>query len=242
MLGSCFSSYYLTVHDFDRFFNELKLVINLDFIQQVKSTGIVSNLGQVSLKGPILSRVKLSPFSKTYHPFSWGHFQHDLIFNLKLKGLSSYVSVALLTLTCSLNTDLDLNDLLICLVVHLWASELTISNFSLADRRDLQKCEANLLSRSEMNGGLTLHVLKPLLSDTILPTFPMSRPLLWVGNEQTSAFELSEFALSGLILLVITKVERVNMLQTLVISEHNILRAMQIVPSHIQGKHYRSKL
>ncbi|GJX24929.1 hypothetical protein Tco_0231225 [Tanacetum coccineum] len=46
-----------------------------------------------------------------YHPFPWRHFQHDLISHLKLKGFSSYVCVALLTITGSLNTTLDLNNL-----------------------------------------------------------------------------------------------------------------------------------
>ncbi|GKC61342.1 hypothetical protein Tco_1088940 [Tanacetum coccineum] len=57
----------LAVYDFDKFFDELEFVINLDFIQ-------------------------------------------------------------------CLHQALDLNDLLGCLVDDLWASELTISNLSLADR------------------------------------------------------------------------------------------------------------
>nr|GEX44590.1 putative reverse transcriptase domain-containing protein [Tanacetum cinerariifolium] len=42
------------------------------------------------------------------------------ISHLKLKGLPSYVRVALSTIMGSLNTDLDLNDLLSCLVDDLW--------------------------------------------------------------------------------------------------------------------------
>ncbi|GKB40150.1 hypothetical protein Tco_0885092 [Tanacetum coccineum] len=49
----------------------------------------------------------------------------------------------------SLDTALNLNDLLSCLVDDLWASELTISDFSPADR-DFQKYEVNFPSRSEM--------------------------------------------------------------------------------------------
>ncbi|GJU46065.1 hypothetical protein Tco_1482351 [Tanacetum coccineum] len=66
----------LMIHDFDRLFNEMELVINLDSIQRV----------------------------------------------------------ALLMIAGSLNTALDLNNLLSRLMDDLWASELTISNFSLVDR------------------------------------------------------------------------------------------------------------
>ncbi|GKC89159.1 putative ribonuclease H-like domain-containing protein, partial [Tanacetum coccineum] len=57
-------------------------------------------------------------------------FQPYHIPYLKLKGFSSYVGIALLTITGSLDMVLDLNNLLSYLVDDLWASELTISNFS----------------------------------------------------------------------------------------------------------------
>ncbi|GJR55887.1 hypothetical protein Tco_1406408 [Tanacetum coccineum] len=77
---------------------------------------------------------QLSPFAKTYHSFPRRHFQHDLISYLKLKRFSSYVGIALLTITGGLDMALDLNYLLSRLVDDLWASELTISNFSPTDR------------------------------------------------------------------------------------------------------------
>ncbi|GKA05361.1 hypothetical protein Tco_0684481 [Tanacetum coccineum] len=49
-------------------------------------------------------------------------------------GFPSYADIALLTITGSLNTALDLNDFLSCLIDDLWASELTVSNFSPTDR------------------------------------------------------------------------------------------------------------
>ncbi|GJR03214.1 hypothetical protein Tco_0526198 [Tanacetum coccineum] len=69
-----------------------------------------------------------------HHSFPWRYFQHDLISYLKLKGFPSYVCIALLTITGSLNTALDLNNLLSCLIDDLWASELIDSNFSPTDR------------------------------------------------------------------------------------------------------------
>ncbi|GJU33443.1 hypothetical protein Tco_1177032 [Tanacetum coccineum] len=81
-----------------------------------------------------IERVQLSPFAKTYHSFPRGYFQHDLVSYLKLKGFLSYVSIALLTIMGGLDAALDLNDFLSRLLDDLWASELTISNFSPADR------------------------------------------------------------------------------------------------------------
>nr|GEZ77159.1 hypothetical protein [Tanacetum cinerariifolium] len=51
-----------------------------------------------------------------------------------IQWFSSYVGIALLTITGSLDTALDLNYLLDCLMDDLWASELSISNLSPADR------------------------------------------------------------------------------------------------------------
>nr|GFC87095.1 hypothetical protein [Tanacetum cinerariifolium] len=62
------------------------------------------------------------------------HFQHDLISYLKLKRFSSYIGIALLTITGNLDTALDLNYHLGCLVDDLWASELSISNLIPSDR------------------------------------------------------------------------------------------------------------
>ncbi|GKD30581.1 hypothetical protein Tco_1241359 [Tanacetum coccineum] len=64
----------------------------------------------------------------------WEFKSHDIISCLKLKGFPSYIGIALLTVTDSLDTTLDLDNLLSCLVDDLWASELSISNFSPTDR------------------------------------------------------------------------------------------------------------
>ncbi|GJT52231.1 hypothetical protein Tco_0978388 [Tanacetum coccineum] len=58
---------------------------------------------------------------------------HDLISYLKLKRFSSYIGIALLTITGGLDMALDLNYSLGCLVDDLWASELTVPNISPAD-------------------------------------------------------------------------------------------------------------
>ncbi|GKD72614.1 hypothetical protein Tco_1330896 [Tanacetum coccineum] len=71
-----------------------------------------------------ITRVQLSPFAKTYQSFPRRHFQHDLI---------SYIGIALLTITGGLDMALDLNYSLGCLVDDLWASKMTVPNFSLAD-------------------------------------------------------------------------------------------------------------
>ncbi|GKC96956.1 hypothetical protein Tco_1162398 [Tanacetum coccineum] len=151
----------LTVHDLDRFFNEVEFIAELDFIQRygksfvghaflqvrdMKSTvnsaqllwefkliGNGSNFGN-DLEGSNITRVQLSPFVKKYHSLLWRYFQHEIISHLKLKGFPSYVGIALLTITGSLDMALDLNNLLSCLMDDLWASEVTISNFSPADR------------------------------------------------------------------------------------------------------------
>ncbi|GKF06550.1 hypothetical protein Tco_0037218, partial [Tanacetum coccineum] len=61
------------------------------------------------------------------------YFQHDLVSYLKLEGFPSYVSIALLTIAGGLDVVLDLDDFLSHLVGDLWATELTISNFSPSD-------------------------------------------------------------------------------------------------------------
>ncbi|GKD57194.1 hypothetical protein Tco_1290581 [Tanacetum coccineum] len=151
----------LKVHDLDRYFNEVDFVIHLDFIQwysksfvrheflQIREVKRAMNSTQLfwefksigngsyfnyDLKRSNITMVQLSLFAKMYHPFPWRYFQHDLISHLKFKGFLSYVNIALLTIMGSLDTALDLNNLLGCLMNDLWASELTISNFSLGDR------------------------------------------------------------------------------------------------------------
>nr|GEY05036.1 DNA-directed DNA polymerase [Tanacetum cinerariifolium] len=143
-----------------RFFNEVEFVVNLDFIQrysksflghtflQIRDVKRTMNSVQLllefksigngsyfsyELKRSNITRVHLFGFAKMYDPFPWRHFQHDLISHLKLKGFSSYIGIALLTITGGLDTTLDLKNLLGCLMDDLWASELTISNFSPAD-------------------------------------------------------------------------------------------------------------
>ncbi|GKA34812.1 hypothetical protein Tco_0721241 [Tanacetum coccineum] len=111
----------LTVHDLDRFFNEVEFVVDLNFIQRYS-------------KRSNIMRVQLSPFAKAYHSLPRRYLQHDLISHLKLKGFLSYVGIALLMIMSDLDMALNLNNLLSCLVDDIWASELTISNFSPTDR------------------------------------------------------------------------------------------------------------
>ncbi|GJV29666.1 hypothetical protein Tco_1386114 [Tanacetum coccineum] len=103
-----------------------------DFLVRVSCD---DDVGDVNIVEPMLVMVI---FKKTTESVikkeDMAERKHDLISHLKLKGFSSYVCVALLTITGSLNTALDLNNLLSCLMDDLWASELTISNFSPADR------------------------------------------------------------------------------------------------------------
>nr|GEW82687.1 putative reverse transcriptase domain-containing protein [Tanacetum cinerariifolium] len=112
------------------------------------------------LKQSHISIVKVRWNSKRGPEFTWEHedqmqkkryFQHDLISYLKLKRFSSYVGIALLTITGSLDTALDLNYFLGCLMDDLWASELSISDLSPADRDGKPliccKCESPLRGR-----------------------------------------------------------------------------------------------
>ncbi|GJS13721.1 retrovirus-related pol polyprotein from transposon TNT 1-94 [Tanacetum coccineum] len=184
-------------------------------LREFKSICDGSNLGK-NLERSNISGVQLSPFTKTYHPFPWGHFQHDLISYLKLKGVLSYICVALLTITGSLYTTLDLNDLLSCLVDDLYASELAISNFSPSDSNG--KClsqpfpnrahmHATCPATSEWSSHfdhrsasdrLYSYPVKYLVlceetsKNTALSTSPLSRLLSWVGNEQTWNFKVHE--------------------------------------------------
>ncbi|GJQ90784.1 hypothetical protein Tco_0916507 [Tanacetum coccineum] len=123
----------LTVHDLDRFFDEIQFVVNLDphpwyrkrssansilNFKTVKRTITLLNFSggsrhkakvptlAMDLKGPNITRVQLSPCRN---------------------------GIALLTITGSLDMALDLNYSLGCLVDDLWASELTVPNFSPAD-------------------------------------------------------------------------------------------------------------
>ncbi|GKC77538.1 hypothetical protein Tco_1128312 [Tanacetum coccineum] len=86
------------VNDFDRFFNELEFVIDLDFIQsnsksligqtllQVRDVKCTVNFAQLlrefktigngsyfgnDLERSDVSRIQLSPFAKMYNPFPW---------------------------------------------------------------------------------------------------------------------------------------------------------------------------
>ncbi|GKD73318.1 hypothetical protein Tco_1331600, partial [Tanacetum coccineum] len=133
----------LEFHDLDRFFDEVEFFVDLYFIKRyskrfishaflqirdvkhtMNSTQLLWEFKSVGndsyfvnyLKRSNIAWVQLSPFAKTYHPLPWRHFQHDLISHLKLEGFSSYVGIALLTITGGLDTALDLNDLLSHLV------------------------------------------------------------------------------------------------------------------------------
>nr|GEU60841.1 hypothetical protein [Tanacetum cinerariifolium] len=123
-----------TVHDLDKVFNEVQFFRQLGFhpveFKMIGNGSYFSN----DLKRSNITRVQLSLFAKTYHPFPWRYFQHDLISYLKLKMFSSYIGIALLTITSGLDTDFDLNYFLVRLVVDHQSNELTISNFSPTDR------------------------------------------------------------------------------------------------------------
>ncbi|GJW40022.1 hypothetical protein Tco_0065867 [Tanacetum coccineum] len=117
----------LMVHDLDRFFDEVEFVIDLDFIQRYSKRFISHAFLQIREVKRTINSIQLLWEFKRY-------LQHDLISYLKLKGFPSYVGITLLTITGGLDTTLDLNNLLSRLVDDLWASELSISNFSPADR------------------------------------------------------------------------------------------------------------
>ncbi|GJS41845.1 hypothetical protein Tco_0566888 [Tanacetum coccineum] len=113
---------------------DVKRTINSNqLFWEFKAIDNVSYFGN-DIKRSNITRVQLSPFAKTYHSFPRRYFQNDLVSYLKLKRFSSYVGIALLTITSGLDTVLDLNYFLGCLVNDLWASELTIPNFSPTDR------------------------------------------------------------------------------------------------------------
>nr|GFA79821.1 putative reverse transcriptase domain-containing protein [Tanacetum cinerariifolium] len=115
----------LTVYDLDRFFDEILFVVNLDFIQWYSKRFISHVFLQLrEVKRTIDSTQLLWEF-KTIGNGSY--------FGYDLKRFSSYVGIALLTITGALDTALDLNYFLGCLVDDLWASELSISNLSLED-------------------------------------------------------------------------------------------------------------
>ncbi|GJX03057.1 hypothetical protein Tco_0188973 [Tanacetum coccineum] len=141
----------LTVHDLDRFFNEVELVVDLDFIQRYSKSFVRQSFLQIrDVKGTMNSA-----------QLFWKFKSHDLVSYLKLKGFSSYVSITLLTITGSLNTALDLNNLLGCLMDDLWANELIISNFSLADRCSTLT-PIQRLKWCSLNSGMVTIVIRTL--------------------------------------------------------------------------------
>nr|GEW29933.1 reverse transcriptase domain-containing protein [Tanacetum cinerariifolium] len=117
----------LTVHDLNSTMESTELLWEFELISN--SSNFCENL-----ESSDITRVQLFLFAKTYNPFPWGHFQYDLISYLKLNGLSSHISITLLTITNGLNSALTLNDFLCRFKNNLWAIELTISNLILADR------------------------------------------------------------------------------------------------------------
>ncbi|GJX42185.1 hypothetical protein Tco_0735318 [Tanacetum coccineum] len=119
-----FQTLDLSVHDLNRFFNVVEFVVDLDFIQRYSKSFVRHAFLQIrDVKHTMNSAQLLREFKS-----------HDLISHLKLKGFPSYVSIALLMITGGLDMALDLNNLLGCLMNDLWANELTIPNFSPADR------------------------------------------------------------------------------------------------------------
>nr|GFC50684.1 hypothetical protein [Tanacetum cinerariifolium] len=72
---------------------------------------------------------------------------------------SSYVGIALLTITGSLDTTLDLNYLLDCLMYDLWASKLSIFNLNPADRLSTLT-PIQRLKRSSLNAGMVTVVVR----------------------------------------------------------------------------------
>ncbi|GJV13193.1 hypothetical protein Tco_1354734 [Tanacetum coccineum] len=112
-----------TVHDLDGFFNEVELVIDLDFIHGITSVSSDKYFFR-------FDTLKLSPFAETYHPFPWGHFQQDLVSNLKLERFTPIIGIALLTIASSLNSTLDLNNFLSRFMNDFRSGELAIPNLS----------------------------------------------------------------------------------------------------------------
>ncbi|GJZ68228.1 reverse transcriptase domain-containing protein, partial [Tanacetum coccineum] len=117
-----------------RFFNEVELVVDLDFIQRYSKSFVRQSFLQIrDVKGTMNS-------AQLFWEFKSG----------------------------SLNTALDLNNLLGCLMDDLWANELIISNFSLADRcstltpiQRLKWCSLNSGTQHVfqcLNGPLTLTI------------------------------------------------------------------------------------
>nr|GEX09853.1 hypothetical protein [Tanacetum cinerariifolium] len=139
-----------------RFFNEVQICHQLGFHPMSIGNGSYSSC---DLKRSNITRVQLSPFAKTYHSLPKRYFQHDLISYLKLKRFSSYVGIALLMIKGSLDTALDLNYLLSCLVDDLWVSKLSVFNLIPTDRL-LTLASIQCLKRSSLNAGMVTVVLR----------------------------------------------------------------------------------
>ncbi|GJR16256.1 hypothetical protein Tco_0798908 [Tanacetum coccineum] len=72
-------------------------------------------------------RVQLSMLPKWHHTLPGRDFEHNLISNFKLKGLTPLVSIALLSIMCSLHAIPNLENLLRSLVNDLWSGKLCFS-------------------------------------------------------------------------------------------------------------------
>nr|GFA48654.1 hypothetical protein [Tanacetum cinerariifolium] len=129
----------LMVHDLDRFFNDVEFVVDLDFIKWYSNCFARHAFLQVRDVKSTMNSVQL-------------------LWDFKLVGKGSYFSndlksIALLTITASLDTALDLNNLFGCLMNDAWANELTISNFSPTDRRSTLT-PIQSLKRCSLNAGM----------------------------------------------------------------------------------------
>ncbi|GJV69702.1 hypothetical protein Tco_1485211 [Tanacetum coccineum] len=106
-------TFILTVHNLNRFFDKATLVVDFGFCL---------------MEGQVFRRISIS-----------SGLTHDNYYGLDSTvpgvrvGFSSHVGITLLTVMGGLNLDLDLNNILGCLMNNLWTSELDISNFSPTD-------------------------------------------------------------------------------------------------------------
>ncbi|GJZ31636.1 hypothetical protein Tco_0576683 [Tanacetum coccineum] len=67
------------------------------------------------------------------HALPWQNFRHDLIPNLKFDRFMPHISITLLSVTSSLHSASNLDDLLGGFMNDLWTSELAISNLGPVD-------------------------------------------------------------------------------------------------------------
>ncbi|GJS58053.1 hypothetical protein Tco_0652837 [Tanacetum coccineum] len=151
-----FQLFDFLVHNLNRFLEKMELVDDLNLIQRNDECFIRQTFLQVQY-----NEGSAFPVCQNVLPSPWRYFPHDLISQLKIKGFLSYIGIAFLTFTGGLDMALDLNNLLSCLIDDLWASELTISNFSPADRLSTLT-PIQRFKRCSLNAGTVTIVIREL--------------------------------------------------------------------------------